>query len=195
MEKFSFATDCADYAGRLSSALAGQEWRPVSELTKELARVWRESRQAFVCGNGGSAANAIHWANDFIYPIAKAGGKGIRMMALPANSSTLTCLANDVGYDEVFSRQLATYGEAGDVLIVFSGSGNSPNILRVLETAKEMKIKSFAILGYSGGAALGLADVPIHFQVDDMQVAEDVQLIVGHMILQALVGARRAGTI
>ena len=140
----------------------------------------------FICGNGGSAANALHWANDLLYAVAKEGGKGLRVSALPANASTLTCLANDLGYEQVFSAQLATYGQEGDILVVLSGSGNSPNVIRALEQSRRMKMKSVAVLGYSGGACKELADQVIHFPVEDMQLAEDLQLIVGHMVLQAL---------
>ena len=182
------------YAAKLAQALANQDWQIVAVLANELAEVWRAGRRVFICGNGGSAANAIHWANDFLYPIAKAGGKGMKMSALPANVSILTCLANDIGYDQVFSAQLATEGEAGDVLIVLSGSGNSVNIIKALEQAKVSKMKSFALLGYSGGKCKELADVVLHFPVDDMQVVEDLQLVVGHMLLQALCQAQDAET-
>ena len=74
--------------------------------------------------------------------------------------------------------------EAGDILIVLSGSGNSTNIIRALEAAKQKNMQSFAILGFGGGKAKALADVAIHFAVDDMQIAEDTQLIVGHMLMQ-----------
>jgi D-sedoheptulose 7-phosphate isomerase len=102
----------------------------------------------------------------------------------------MTCLANDEGYDKVFSMQLAVLARQGDVLIVLSGSGNSPNILAALEEAKAIGMTSYAMLGFSGGKALALADVPIHFRVDDMQIAEDAQMIVGHMLLQWLHGQR-----
>ncbi len=78
----------------------------------------------------------------------------------------------------------------GDVLIVFSGSGNSPNILQALEEAKTIGMTSYAVLGFSGGKAKAMADVPIHFAVDDMQIAEDMQLIIGHMIMQWLYAQR-----
>jgi len=78
----------------------------------------------------------------------------------------------------------------GDVLIALSGSGNSPNIVKALEQAKKMGVRSYAVLGYGGGKAKALADVPIHFTVDDMQLAEDLQLIVGHMIMQWLYAQR-----
>ena len=176
----------ADYAQRLQSVLASSEWSGVERLAAELGDCWRSGRQVFLCGNGGSAGNAIHLANDFLYGISKTFGSGLRVSALPANSSVLTCLANDVGYDAIFSMQLAVQGRAGDVLIALSGSGNSPNILKALEQAKTMGIRSFAVLGYSGGKAKALADLPIHFPVNDMQISEDLQLVVGHMVMQWL---------
>ena len=117
-------------------------------------------------------------------------GSGLRVIALPANAAVLTCLANDEGYDTVFSTQLAVLACKGDVLLAFSGSGNSPNILRVLEQAREMGVKSYAILGYTGGKAKAMVDDPIHFAVDDMQISEDMQLVVGHMLMQWLYANR-----
>ena len=73
-----------------------------------------------------------------------------------------------------------------DVLVVLSGSGNSPTILKALEQAKTMKLRTYAILGYTGGKALSMVDVPIHFPVEDMQISEDMQLIAGHMVMQWL---------
>lgn len=158
----------------------------VLSLARSLQQAWEEDRQVFICGNGGSAANAIHITNDLFYGIAKESGKGMRVHALPANQSILTCLANDLSYIDIFSQQLNVLGRPGDVLIALSGSGNSPNIIKAIEVAKGIGMKTFAILGYSGGKCLKLADVPIHFQVDDMQIAEDLQLIVGHMVMQWL---------
>ncbi len=183
------------YAARLAECVRAQGWQPVSLLAEDLAAVWRDGRQVFICGNGGSAANAIHWANDFLYPVAKAGGRGMKMHALPANSSTLTCVGNDLGYDRIFSRQLESQAEKGDLLIALSGSGNSPNILRALEMAREMGMKSYAIVAFDGGAALKLADVAVHVPVDDMQIAEDVQLVICHMLLQTLGEARTKGVV
>jgi len=179
-----------DYAARLQRVLKGADWSPVEALAAELLDCWKSGRQVFLCGNGGSAGNAVHLANDFLYGISKVPGSGLRVTALPANSSVLTCLANDEGYDEIFAIQLAVLASRGDVLIAFSGSGNSPNILRALEQAKAIGVKSYAVLGYSGGKAKGLADVPIHFAVDDMQLSEDLQLVVGHMIMQWLYANR-----
>ena len=109
---------------------------------------------------------------------------------MSANSAVMTCLANDVGYDHIFSEQLAVQAQKGDVLIALSGSGNSGNIVRVLEQARAMGVRSFAILGFGGGKSKQLADVAIHFPVDDMQIAEDLQLVVGHMVMQWLYAHR-----
>jgi D-sedoheptulose 7-phosphate isomerase len=174
------------YAARLQQVLATSDWSDVARLAQVMLDCWTQGRQVFFCGNGGSAGNAIHLANDFIYGIAKRSGGGMRVTALSANAAVITCLANDVGYDSIYSEQLAVLARAGDLVIVLSGSGNSPNILRVLEQAKSMGVKSCAILGYGGGKAKAMADLSIHFAVDDMQIAEDMQLVVGHMIMQWL---------
>ena len=176
----------ADYARRLALALSAHNWADVARLAEDLRDCRDNGRQVFLCGNGGSAGNAIHLANDFLYGISKTVGVGLRVSALPANSSVITCLANDVGYDAIFSAQLAVQARHGDVLIALSGSGNSPNIVKALEQAKSMGVKTYAILGYGGGKAKAMADVPIHFPVDDMQLSEDLQLVVGHMIMQWL---------
>jgi D-sedoheptulose 7-phosphate isomerase len=184
--KSSVPAFVAAYQKSLESALHSHDWRNVELLARTLQHCWKEGRGVFLCGNGGSAANAIHLANDLLYGVDKIAGRGLRVHALPANAAVMTCLANDVGYDAVFSQQLEVHARAGDVLIVFSGSGNSPNIVKALEKARELGMNSFAVLGFSGGKCLTLADHPIYFPVHDMQVAEDLQMMVGHMCMQWL---------
>jgi D-sedoheptulose 7-phosphate isomerase len=176
----------ADYARRLAEALASQDWAIVDGLSIDLAAARREKRQVFICGNGGSAATAMHWANDLLYGVNKLGHGMLRVNALPANSSVLTCLANDISYAEVFSTQLQALASTGDLLVVISGSGNSPNVIRALEEARRLGVKSYALLGFNGGQCKGLADVPIHFPIDDMQLVEDLHMIVGHMLMKSL---------
>lgn len=176
----------ADYALRLCTILTTQDWAPVEQLAMDLAAARDTGRQVFLCGNGGSAANAIHLANDFLYGIAKDGGKPMKVSALPSNPAVLTCLANDISYEEVYSTQIEVFGQKGDILIVFSGSGNSGNVVSALKKANKKGLKTYAILGYGGGASLKLADVSIHFPVEDMQISEDLQMMVGHMIMQRL---------
>lgn len=108
----------------------------------------------------------------------------MRAIALTADQSTLTCLANDLGYEEVFRFSLRAMAREGDVLIVMSGSGNSPNVLRALEFARERGMRTFAIVGFDGGRAKGLAEVALHLPVQDMQIAEDFQLFLCHLVLK-----------
>jgi D-sedoheptulose 7-phosphate isomerase len=175
-----------DYASRLSAALTMTDWSDVSKLADMLELVRRERRQVFLCGNGGSAANAIHWANDLTAALFKGTRDALRTHALPANVAVISCLANDLSYEVAFSQQLRVLGEPGDLLIVLSGSGNSANILAALREAQVLGIQSVAVLGFDGGAALALADHPVHFPVHDMQIVEDLQLVVGHMLMRQL---------
>jgi D-sedoheptulose 7-phosphate isomerase len=179
-------TTPVDYANRLAEALVSQDWSIVTELSSDLAQARKERRQVFLCGNGGSAATAMHWANDLLYGVNKLGHGMLRVHALPANSSVLTCLANDISYAEVFATQLQALASPGDLLVVISGSGNSPNVIRALEEARHLGLKSYALLGFTGGQCKGLADVSIHFPIDDMQLVEDLHMIVGHMLMKSL---------
>jgi len=178
------------YASKLSNLILSQNWQGVEALAYELRDCWETGRQIFFAGNGGSAGNANHVVNDFIYPVSKTMASGIRAHSLSINPSVISCLGNDEGYDNIFSYQLAVMARAGDSLVVFSGSGNSPNILSVLEHAKAMGVKTFAVVGFSGGRAKELADVAIHFDIDDMQISEDMQTIICHMIVQWLYAQR-----
>lgn len=182
------------YHDTLETAWKNHDWSDVADLADAMRRCWQDRRQVFLCGNGGSAANAIHLANDFLYGVAKADGRGLRVTALTSNSAVMTCLGNDIGYADIFSQQLSVLAEPGDLLLAFSGSGNSPNIVKALERARELNMTSYAILGYSGGKCLTLADHPIHFPVDDMQVAEDLQVMIGHMLMQELSAHPRGWT-
>ena len=180
----------AGYSGRLQAVLATSDWSGVAALAEDMLECWRTGRRVFLCGNGGSAGNAIHLANDFLYGVAKRSGGGMKVHALTANPAVMTCLANDVGYEHIFSEQLAVQAQPGDLLIALSGSGNSPNIVSAIERARSLGVRSYAVLGYSGGKCKTLADVAIHFPVDDMQIAEDLQLVVGHMLMQWLYANR-----
>ena len=185
-----FSNFAAEYLARLQEACSSIPIEAVEQLANAMFDTWKDQRQVFIVGNGGSAGNAIHLTNDFIYGISKRMGSGIRMHALPANQAMITCLGNDVGYENIFSHQLAVLGQSGDLLIALSGSGNSPNILNALSEAKTQGLTSFAILGFDGGKAKAACDYPIHVPVQDMQLAEDSQLIVGHMIMQWLYAHR-----
>ncbi len=178
------------YLNNLNKVFTDKIHLKIEELAKDLLNIWQENKQVFICGNGGSAANAIHIANDFHYGTGACGEgskiPGLKVDALPANQGILTCLANDTGYENIFSQQLEVKANPGDLLLVLSGSGNSKNILKALEKGSSMGLKTHAILAYDGGKCKLIADSVIHFQIDDMQIAEDTQLIISHICMQWL---------
>ena len=185
-----FGLRARNYIDQINSCFSDIIIGQVEILAQDLRSAWVKGRHIYICGNGGSAANAMHLANDFHYGVGACGQgptlPGLRVEALPANSGVITCLANDTGYENIYSHQIEVKGRPDDLLIVLSGSGNSANVVKALETSKRMGLRSYAILAFSGGQCLDLCDVPIHFPIDDMQIAEDTQLIVGHLCMQWL---------
>lgn len=175
-----------NYTFRLGDALKELDYSAISQMGSEIRTAWEKGNRVYLCGNGGSAANAMHMANDFLYGIAPEGGVGLRVISLTSNTSILTCLANDIDYASIFSKQVSVHGEAGDILIVLSGSGNSENIVQAIKAAHAKKMRTIGILGFSGGKCLPLVEIPIHIKIDDMQIAEDLQLVVGHMVMRWL---------
>ena len=175
----------SSYVEKLAQQLHTIEQTDIEELAKSLLDAVEHDKRVFICGNGGSAGNAVHLANDFLYGI-EPGGRALDIEALSANQAVLTCLGNDIGYDKIYSHQLKVKARAGDVLIALSGSGNSPNILEALKEANRIGMVSFAVLGFRGGEAKSLASHVLHFEVDDMQISEDLQMVVGHMLMQHL---------
>ncbi len=175
-----------DYTARFAKSLSVIDFPAVERLASDLKEVRDREGYVYVCGNGGSAGNAIHWGNDFIYPVRKGGAGALKIMSLVANPATLTCIANDLGYDEIFSYQIESMGKPGDYLIALSGSGNSKNIVKALKAAKTVGMRSCAIVGFDGGEAKRLADLALHFPVEDMQIAEDLQILVNHMVMLSL---------
>ena len=176
----------ANYAQKLSSIIANADWSKVLQLSQLILNLRSQGGRVYLVGNGGSAANAVHIANDLVYAVAEKSGAGIDAIALSSNTAVLTCLGNDVGFEHIYSEQLAVSGKPGDLLIALSGSGNSQNIVNAIHVAQKCKMRTSAILGFDGGVCKKLAELPIHFKIDDMQIAEDLQLTVGHMMMKWL---------
>jgi len=175
-----------NYIKSINSIWDRIDWGRVKTLSKDLYNAWKSGTRVFICGNGGSASNANHLANDFLYGISPVEGKGMKVHSLTANIAVNTCLANDTGYENVFSGQLSALANARDILIAFSGSGNSQNIVEAINMARTLGMKTHAILGFDGGKCKELVDNPIHIPIDNMQIAEDFQMMIGHIIMMDL---------
>ena len=156
--------------------------RKVSEAAAWLAQARDEGRHIFVCGNGGSASTASHFACDIVKGASYQRDKRFRIMALTDSLPTLTAYSNDVCYDCVFTEQLKNFAQSGDVVMAISGSGNSPNVLSAVEFANGAGCKTIALTGRDGGKLGALAQLNIQVPVQHMGRIEDAHLIICHMI-------------
>jgi phosphoheptose isomerase len=143
-------------------------------------------RHIYVIGNGGSASTASHLVCDLVKTAAVAGVAPLKAFTLADNTALLTALANDRAYDRIFADQVAGLVEPGDVLIAISASGNSPNIVAALSTARTIGVQTIGLLGFDGGAALALADVAIHIPCADYGLVEDTHAAIGHAMTAAI---------
>jgi len=143
----------------------------------------RENKKhIFVCGNGGSASTASHFACDIVKGASFQREERFRIMALTDSLPTITAYSNDVGYECVFAEQLQNFAQPGDILMAISGSGNSPNVLRAVEYGNSIGCKTIALTGRDGGKLGPLAQLNIQVPVPHMGRIEDAHMIVCHMI-------------
>jgi D-sedoheptulose 7-phosphate isomerase len=171
------------YLGRLQKGLDGLPRERLNELGEILLRAYRNDKQVFVMGNGGSSSTASHMAADLAKNTIGANMRRFRIMSLNDNAAIVTALANDLGYENVFSEQLTSLIRAGDVLIAVSASGNSPNILNAMRYARTRSAEVVGLLGFDGGQAVALADLAIIVPSSDYGVVEDLHLVINHMLV------------
>lgn len=177
----------ARYLDEVVAAAKAVDLREVEKAVAVLEAAYREGRSVFVIGNGGSAANAMHFAQDLSKgSVPDLEGKRFRVMSLADNVSMITALANDVGYERVFDLQLRQFAQAGDILVALSGSGKSPNILKAVEYAKAQSLKVMGLTGFDGGQLMKRSDVRLHVPLKDMCKSEAVHAILLHMIADLL---------
>lgn len=158
----------------------------VSAVVEALLLAWRENRQVFICGNGGSAATASHMANDLNKYTIVSGKRRMRAIALTDNMPVITAWANDVSYESVFREQLANLAQPNDVLIAISASGNSPNVLKALEFARENRLVCIGFTGDKGGRLKELVDICVHIPDNHIGRQEDGHMILDHVISSVL---------
>lgn len=170
------------YKGELLKAIDTIDLDKVSQAIALFDEARAHGRRIFVCGNGGSASTASHFACDIVKGASFNRQSRFRIMALTDQLPTLTAYANDVSYDCVFVEQLKNFAEPGDLFLGISGSGNSPNVLRAIEYAQSIGCKTIAMTGRDGGKLGALAQLNIQVPVPHMGRIEDAHMIVCHMI-------------
>jgi D-sedoheptulose 7-phosphate isomerase len=158
----------------------------VDQVISALADAHRAGATVLICGNGGSAATATHFACDLSKRPMVPGVPRFRVIALTDNVSLMTALSNDLSYDSVFSEQLQPLVRQGDVVIGISGSGNSRNVLNAMRVAAEAGALTIGFCGYNGGRLKQMVDLPVHVPSDVMAMVEDVHLMLEHAICERL---------
>ena len=179
------AADFVDaYASEVSRALASIDRARMAAAADILGGAYTDGKIVYVCGNGGSASISNHFHCDHLKGVQTDTALKPRVLSLSSTVETLTAIANDISYDEVFVYQLRTMADAGDVLITVSSSGDSENIVRAATWAKDNGVKVIAFSGFSGGRSATLSDVNIHVDADNYGVIEDAHQSVMHMLAQ-----------
>lgn len=154
-----------------------------AESAKVFTGALKSGHTVFWCGNGGSAAESSHLAVELIGRF-KNNRRPLPSISLNSDTSAITCIANDFGFDEIYARQLEGLAKLGDILVVLSTSGSSENILRALKKAKEIGIVTIALLGKGGGQAQSLADYPIVIDSTETARIQEVHLLLGHTLCE-----------
>ena len=157
----------------------------ISKAVDIIINAFNKKKKVLLCGNGGSAADAQHLATEFVIRLnPNIKRPGLPAIALTTDSSMLTAGANDLGYDNVFTRSIEALGNEGDVLIGISTSGNSDSVNRAFQKAREMKLATIGFLGKDGGKSKSLVDLAIIVPADDTQRIQEGHITIGHIIFQ-----------
>jgi D-sedoheptulose 7-phosphate isomerase len=175
-------TFSANYKSALLEAIEQIDLARVEQAIEWFEEARERSRHIFVCGNGGSASTASHFACDMVKGASFDRAQRFRILALTDSLPTLTAYSNDVGYECVFAEQLKNFAQSGDLVMAISGSGNSPNVLCAMEYANSIGCRTIALTGRDGGKLGPLAQLNIQVAVPHMGRIEDAHMIVCHMI-------------
>ena len=172
------------YFEKLIDTIEKLDIEQINDAMREIEKAYKRQGTIYIFGNGGSAATASHIVCDFNKGISDQKEKKFNVVCLNDNIPTITAIANDIGYEEVFRYQLQSKLKENDLVIAISGSGNSQNILLAAEYAKSKGIPIVALCGYDGGKLKQIANYCMHVNINDMQITEDIHMIFDHMMMR-----------
>ncbi len=156
-------------------------YEKIIHYSNKMSNALENNGKIFFCGNGGSSSDSQHLAAEFTGRFKK-DRKPLAAIALNADTAAITCIANDFGYDQVFSRQLEALGNSSDILIAISTSGNSPNVINAVKKSKEKNIYSIGLIGKDGGKLLNLCDSCITVKSNDTARIQEAHIFIGHIL-------------
>ena len=183
----------ADHLLKLGSLIGQMDLDAIERVFQRLRRARDNRGTVFIAGNGGSAATASHWANDLGKATKRSKHEPMRVMCLSDNVPWLTALANDEGYERVFAGQLENFARPEDILVVISASGNSPNLVRAVELARQRGTATVGFLGFDGGVLMNMVDdlVWIATEKGSYELVEDCHMSLCHALTKCLAQDRQ----
>ena len=161
-----------------------EERRETEKVTKELADVFTKGNKVLICGNGGSNCDALHFAEEFTGRF-RGDRKALPAIAI-SDSSHITCVGNDYGFDYIFSRGVEAYGKEGDMFLGISTSGNSPNVIKAVEAAKKLGMKTCVLLGKDGGKLKGMCDYEFIIPGKTSDRIQEIHMMILHIIIEGV---------
>jgi D-sedoheptulose 7-phosphate isomerase len=185
-DKMDYKEKLAAYLKEEINVIKSMDLDSINEVLNVMETARITGHRIFICGNGGSAATASHFCCDFNKGVSEHQEQKYNLECLSDNVATMLAVANDIGYEEVFRFPLKNKMKIGDVLIGISGSGNSKNVIKAMEYAKSIGGTTIAMVGYSGGKMKDMADYCIHANINNMQIAEDVHMMLDHLMMYVL---------
>lgn len=174
------------YFETLKQTIDNLDRKSIEALIELLLKTRENGNNIYIMGNGGSAATASHFTCDFNKGLSYKRDIRFKMICLNDNIATMLAYSNDLGYENVFVEQLKNFLKKDDVVIGISGSGNSKNILKAVEYANGLGANTVGITGFDGGKLKDMVNVSIHADINNMQVAEDVHMMICHMLFSVL---------
>ena len=175
-----------EYLDGLCRVIAMVDEQRIAELVFELQRAYDEDRQIFIIGNGGSAGTASHMACDLAKTVLgrkpDKSRRRFRVLSMTDNVPLITALGNDLGYEHIFTEQLILYARESDLLLVITGSGNSPNIVKAVKLARKMGLRTAGLLGFDGGKVMSMLDAVVLIPDFSYGYVEDLHVVMDHLI-------------
>lgn len=174
------------YMSALASATNTCDFDAIDTAVEVIRTAVEAGKTIFTCGNGGSASTASHYVTDWSKMRLVNKELPFRAYCLSDNIGMLTAYANDLNYANIFDKSLINYAVPGDVLVLISGSGNSQNVINAAQQASKLGLTTIAVVGFDGGKLKPMCHHCVHFEVDDMQLAEDLHLSFGHIVMKSI---------
>lgn len=174
--------DVDAYFNKVAATLNKFDRESMMKFADMLLETYNKAGRIYIFGNGGSGANASHFCGDFLKGVSYGLEKRFQVVCLNDNIPAMLAIANDISYEDVFIEQLKNFVNKEDLVIGISGSGNSKNIVKAMEFAKNIGAGTVALCGYDGGKIKQIADVSLHANINDMEVSEDMHLIFIHCV-------------